>query len=130
MTFKLIIGIISAIAVGSLQSCENVGKEPHYLGKEHAKKTVANALTDTTAGVRRSGRPLIETETAAINFAEVLTFSIYGKARIRSQRPYETYLIDGYWIVTGTLPRNADGGTFQIIFSAKDGRVVRITHSR
>jgi hypothetical protein len=42
----------------------------------------------------------------------------------------ETYLIDGYWIVTGTFPENADGETFQIIFSAKDGRVVRITHSR
>jgi hypothetical protein len=74
--------------------------------------------------------PLLPTKAVAIAVAEPLLFSIYGKETIIRQRPYEAYLINGFWYLAGTLPQDMDGGTFELVVEAKNGRVVELTHGK
>jgi hypothetical protein len=99
------------------------------MGEENAKQAVKNALND------KDFKPfydtLIEDKETAISVAEPILFKIYGRAAITSERPYECYLIDGYWYISGTLPKKNDtGGVFEIIISSKDGKVIKLTHGK
>jgi hypothetical protein len=78
----------------------------------------------------KPGKYLLPTKESAIAVAESLAFKRYGRKNILAQRPYETYLIDGFWYITGTLPIGYEGGTFEIILAANDGRVLRFTHDK
>ena len=71
---------------------------------------------------------LIRNSSTAIAMVEPLLFDIFGKDQILSERPYEVYLIDGFWYLSGTIPKGWKGGGFEIILSAKDGKIIRLTH--
>lgn len=71
---------------------------------------------------------LIRNSTTAIAMVEPLLFDIFGKDQILSERPYEVYLIDGFWYLSGTIPKGRKGGGFEIILSAKDAKIIRLTH--
>jgi hypothetical protein len=73
---------------------------------------------------------LITDKETAIAMAEPLLFKIYGKEEIESERPYEVYLIDGYWYISGTLPKGYLGGTFIIIINSINGEVIRLIHEK
>ncbi|MFL9845040.1 NTF2 fold immunity protein [Flavobacterium rhizosphaerae] len=62
----------------------------------------------------------------AINIAEPILFRLYGRDNILKQKPYENYLINNYWIIMGTMPKDKMGGVFLIIIDARDCRVLRI----
>lgn len=103
------------------------------LGKEYAERELEKSLSDTIVhNVVDMKKLLIKEEKAAIQIAEVILFSIYSEKNIIQQRPYETYFIDTYWVVKGTLPKleGIRGGTFLIIIDARDGKILRITHGR
>ena len=72
------------------------------LGEKVAKQEITEAL-------ERNRKPFYDTlitdKETAIAMAEPLLFKIYGKEKIESERPYEIYLIDGYWYISGTLPK-------------------------
>ena len=71
---------------------------------------------------------LIKNSSTAIAMVEPLLFDIFGKDQILSERPYEVYLIDSFWYLSGTIPKGWKGGGFEIILSAKDGKIIRLTH--
>jgi hypothetical protein len=97
------------------------------LGEENARKQVNDCL-------KGKGQPftwdtLIKTPATAIAIAEPILFDVFGKEQILKEKPYEVYLMEGYWYISGTLPNSYnEGGAFEIIFSAKDGRIIRLTH--
>ena len=81
---------------------------------------------------------LVPDEQTAIRIAEAILFPIYGEKNIRSQRPYVVKLKNGTWSVEGTLPRPPSpppgmvarvvGGTFHIVISQRDAKVLEIGH--
>ena len=71
---------------------------------------------------------LVRKSSTAIAMVEPLLFDIFGKNQIISERPYEVYLIDGFWYLSGTIPKGSKGGGFEIILNAKDGKIIRLTH--
>ena len=97
-------------------------------GEEYAKEILAkvlsgekyNALTDIV---------VIPDKETAIEFTEKILFRVYGKETIESQKPYETYLIDEYWVIFGTLHFEL-GGTFLIVINSKTGEVINIGHEK
>ena len=109
----------------SLTSCA----QRTFLGIEYAKQELNKALTDTTQK-QILVDTLIKDKKTAIAVSEAILFKIYGKDNITSQQPYEVNLIDGYWILNGTLPENMLGGTFLIIIKATNGQVIRLTHGQ
>ncbi len=101
-------------------------KNRAVIGEDSAKQTVKNILTDS--GYKLSRDTLIRDKETAISIAEIMLFKSYGKATITTERPYECYLIDGYWFLRGTLPKNYTSEVFEMIMSAKDGRIIKMTH--
>jgi hypothetical protein len=107
------------------------------LGREWAEKELKSALNDAKEHnvIKDPNFTILNSEEKAIKFAEPILFDIYGKTQIESERPYEIYNIDNYWVIGGTLPKANEGlivvgGTFLIIFNAQDCKVIRISHGR
>jgi hypothetical protein len=73
---------------------------------------------------------IVPDKETAVAVAESILFRIYGKAQIIGEKPYNVDLVNDYWILSGTLPEGYLGGTFLIILSAKDGRVIKLTHGK
>jgi len=101
-------------------------KNRNVVGQESAKQSIKNILGDNT--YKLPSDTLIRDKETAISIAEIILFKIYSKALITSEKPYECYLIDGYWFLRGTLPKNFTGDVFEVIMRAKDGSIVKMTH--
>jgi hypothetical protein len=71
---------------------------------------------------------LVKDEKAAIAIALPIWNIIYGKDKIQKEAPYFAYLIDDYWVVTGSLPKGSLGGTAKAIIERKTGKVVHVIH--
>lgn len=100
---------------------------------ESYRQIIKWALTDKTNYGFLINNAITDKETA-VAVAEPILFSVYGKDQIIGERPYSVALIDGYWILGGTLPQPPGelvmGGTFLIVLSAKNGRVIRLIHTK
>ena len=72
----------------------------------------------------------IKDSLTAINTADPILYKIYGKENIIKQRPYRIHFVDSCWVLSGTLPKNSLGGTFQITLDARNSNVIRITHEK
>ncbi len=123
--FFLTIFTISFTAYGQKESGRLI------LGKSHAEQELKLALNDSIShNLIDNTSVIIKDSLTAINIAESILFDIYGKRIITKQRPYETYFIDNYWIITGTLPKGWKGGTFLIIIDSRNNKILRITHGK
>ena len=115
----------------TLAACGQTKVARSMLGKSYAEQELKSALTDKLQhNVINNKTLIIKDSLTAINIAEPILFSIYGKDNITKQRPYETYLIDNYWVIGGTLPKEYIGGTFLIIIDSRDSKIIRITHGK
>ncbi len=114
-----------------ITSCEQTQNSRTILGKPNAEKELKLALNDKSQhNLIDSKSVIIKDSLTAINIVEPILFSIYGKDNITKQRPYEIYLIDNYWVITGTLPKEYVGGTFLIIINSYDSKIIKITHGK
>ncbi len=101
------------------------------MGKSLAEKELKLALSkESQHNVIDNKSLLIKDSYTAIKVAEPILYSIYGKENIESEKPYETYKIDNYWVIGGTLPKDSSGGTFLIIIDARNSEVLKITHGK
>ena len=115
----------------SLSACGQSKLDRQVLGRKFAEQELKSTLSDKSLhNVIDNKAVIIKDSLTAINIAEQILFGIYGKDQIRKQLPYETYFIENYWVVFGTLPKNYDGGTFLIIIDSRDSRILRITHGK
>ena len=72
---------------------------------------------------------LVSDRKMAIAIAEAVLFHVYGEKNIREQRPYIVKHVRDKWIINGAPPpRGMAGGSFHIVISQRDGRVLEITH--
>jgi hypothetical protein len=76
---------------------------------------------------------LVPDEQTAIKIAEAVLFPIYGEKTIRDEKPYVVRHADGKWTIDGSMPVSRPdnpvvGGTFHIVISQKDARVLEIGH--
>ncbi|KUJ60061.1 hypothetical protein AR687_20115 [Flavobacteriaceae bacterium CRH] len=118
-----------SILIFSLSSCSQ--NKRLFLGKEYAQEELKIALSKEPQHNVVNGETLIIKDSiSAIKIAETVLFEIYGKQNIEKQKPYETYLIDTYWIISGTLPQKYKGGTFLIIIDSRNSKILKITHGK
>jgi hypothetical protein len=82
-----------------------------------------------------SGEPFVPAdgfvpdEVTAIQIAKAVLNPIYG-TQIEGEKPYISKLVNGIWIITGSLPPNYVGGVFEIWIDKKTGAIVRVSHSQ
>lgn len=86
------------------------------------------------------GNCIVKNEETAVKIAEDSLFVIYGKSKIKDERPYNIELKkDKIWIITGSLNQGMldkylykgmpmFGGTFEIKINAKNGKIIHLTH--
>lgn len=96
-----------------------------FLGEAYARSQLQKFLNDKK---QFTWDTLIRDKETAIAIVEPILFEKFGKEQILTEKPYEVYLINGYWYLSGTIPKGSMGGGFEIIMSAKDGQIIRLTH--
>jgi hypothetical protein len=115
----------------TLSSCGQTKADRLKSGETYARKELKVALSDSAIHNVISAKSLIiKDKETAVNVAEPILFDTYGKGNIRKQRPYEIYLVDNFWVISGTLPKGYSGGTFLIIIDATNSKIIRLTHSK
>ena len=88
----------------------------------------AEYVSDTTDRPAAGYVPDAET---AIKIAVAVWEPIYGRQTVRRQKPIVATLRDGVWRVRGSLPRRGViGGAAEADISKKDGRILRVIHTR
>jgi hypothetical protein len=121
--------LLLLLAVTPLMGFGQVSSGKHLTGEDYARQEIQMALKNN--GPKPFYDTLIGDKETAINVAESILFKIYGKENIISERPYKTYLIDGYWYLSGTLPKGyLLGGTFEIIIYSINGQVIKLMHGK
>tara|TARA_R110002096_G_scaffold119088_4_gene257979 strand:+ start:309 stop:701 length:393 start_codon:yes stop_codon:yes gene_type:complete len=98
--------------------------------KEQAKTILSETLSDSTLHNVIGVIPILTDSTKAVKFAEFVLFDIYGKQNIVSQKPYDIFHLDNYWLISGILPKGYVGGTFLIIIDSRNCQIVRLTHGK
>ncbi len=130
MIYKIFL-TISILISWTLSSCGQTQTDKLKLGETYARKELKIALSGKSIhNVIDSKALIIKNKETAIKVVEPILFDIYGEDNIKRQRPYEAYLIDSYWIISGTLPEGYNGGTFLIIVDATNSKVIRLTHGK
>ena len=121
----------STLFIFTLTACGQTQDNRIILGKSYAEQELKSVLAGKSQhNLIDNKTVIIKDSSTAINVAEPILFSIYGKANITKQRPYEVYFIDNYWVLTGTLPKGWIGGTFLIIIDSRNSKILRITHGK
>jgi hypothetical protein len=115
----------------SINVCGQTKSDRIMLGKANAELELKEALSGKKIhNVIKNKSILIKNRDLAVKIAEPILFDIYGKVNIVKQRPYEMFLIDNYWVISGSLPLKSLGGTFLIIIDSRDAKIIRITHGK
>lgn len=130
MIFKK--AIFFTFFIFTLISCSEAKDSRTILGKSVAERQLKSVLKENSEPQNNIDNKtvIIKDSQTAINIAEPILFSIYGKENIIEQKPYEIYLIDNFWIISGTLPKEYFGGTFLIIMDARNAEILKITHGK
>jgi len=79
--------------------------------------------------VEKSEREL-KNKKEAIAYVNPILYEKFGKERIKKERPYDIYLIDGFWFIKGTLKKRRIGGTFIVLVDCQDKADIYITHTK
>jgi hypothetical protein len=66
----------------------------------------------------------------AIKIAVAVWEPIYGEKLIAGEKPYVAELINGIWIVQGSLQKNTLGGDAIAEIAKDDGRILRVSHGQ
>ncbi|MFC3146799.1 YbbC/YhhH family protein [Piscinibacterium candidicorallinum] len=66
----------------------------------------------------------------AIKIAVAVWEPIYGQEQISRQKPFKAVLVNGTWIVEGTLPKNSLGGVAVAEIAQDDGKILRVGHGK
>lgn len=70
-------------------------------------------------------------EATAIKIAVAVWEPIYGQEQISKQKPYKAILVNGIWIVEGSLPKPYTPGGAAVAEIAKDdGKILRVSHGK
>lgn len=93
--------------------------------------TGSNALKETanTQGFLPKAGMVPDAQTA-IAIAVAVWNPVYGEKEIASEKPYQAVLTNGRWTVTGSVPNGWVGGVATAVIDKRDGRVIKIYHTK
>ena len=72
--------------------------------------------------------PDLPDKQTAVKIAEAVLLPVFGSDVLASEKPWRASLEGEVWIVTGSLPPGAEGGTVVVELSKRDGRVLYLIH--
>lgn len=90
---------------------------------------VTTVTASDDAGSPASAKNYVPDEETAIKIAEAVWLPLFGKD-VLQKRPFSAKLVDGVWIVTGSLPEGMLGGVPRAEISKEDARILTVSHSQ
>jgi hypothetical protein len=93
--------------------------------------TVSDALKEAanTPGFQPKDGIVPDAQTA-IAIAIAVWNPVYGEKKIASEKPYQAVLNNGQWTISGSVPKGWVGGVATAVISKRDGRVIKIYHTK
>ena len=73
---------------------------------------------------------IVPNEQTAVAIAVAVLSNIYGAEHIEREASYNATEHDGFWYVSGTLPKGKIGGVAHIKIRKKDGAVMGYIHTK
>src|SRR5262245_18274206 len=137
--FKLTGGAVCLVIILiALASCkdQNIGSLPAQSLAQPSESPSASIATPTpqTAPYPADGykppKGYVPDATTAIRIAEAVWIPIYGKAKLSDEKPFNARLVNGVWVLEGTLPRGWKGGTAYAEISKETGCILNVTHGK
>ncbi len=132
---KYVIRILFVLFVASLlTSCHALSRR-YYVGKNNIEQYLKRCIGDSlySATLNREipkGERKIESKKEAAKLVEPILFEKYGKERIINQKPYEIRMVNGFWVIKGTILKKSVGGTFSVVIDSGSGNIEKIYHSK
>lgn len=96
----------------------------------NSSKSVPQEKQDSEQPKYKPKDGYVPDEETAIAIAVAVWNSIYGKEKIKSEKPFRASLKDDVWTITGSLPKGRKGGTAIAEISKDDGRILRVIHGK
>jgi hypothetical protein len=114
---------------------QNDNKMQQLLKKYYSKEYLHQVLAKNHFNYIPPNGVVPDSETAG-DLAEIILSKVYGKDIIEKEKPFTSLLVNGYWIVYGSLPLEADtnkvvfGGVAEIVIRKGNGEVINISHGK
>jgi hypothetical protein len=134
-TAQALCALIFLIALVSCKD-QNIGSLPaQSLAQppESPSASIATPTPQTTPYPADGYKPpkgYVPDATTAIRIAEAVWIPIYGQAKLSDEKPFNARLVNGVWIVDGTLPGGGKGGTAHAEISKETGCILNVTHGK
>jgi hypothetical protein len=102
-----------------------------HLQQQAAERYLAMVKTDGGLRTYKPPNGSVPDKETAIAIAVAVWQPIYGKEHIERQAPYQANLVDGVWVVSGTLPRGLLlGGTAKALIRPDTGEILQVIHEQ
>jgi hypothetical protein len=116
-------------------NCDAQEKKPVIVGKWKSESILYKFIGDSLFQIYKAdtislSELKIQSDKRAIKIAEKKLFKEYGKSTIREERPYEVYLSNGIWLISGALNEGVCGGVFYAAIEGKSGKVILVYHTK
>ena len=121
--------IVFACTLVACMEISNSRKSDEVAQTSTAAASIRAVQADSSLNLLRN-KEVLPNQEIAIAVAEPILFHIYGKALIIDERPYNAVRSGDHWVIEGHIDDGMLGGVFEIILSAKDARVIKISHGR
>jgi NTF2 fold immunity protein len=96
------------------------------IDREYAAECVRNALGRAESPIQgASGRLVVASATVAIQIHVAVATAAFGHEPL-GQKPFHATRSGDYWVVWGSLPSGAVGGTATTVIRARDGAVLHV----
>jgi hypothetical protein len=115
---KISLATILLMVTLALPGCARAGA-----GSDVLKETANTPGFQPKAGI-------VPDAQTAIAIAIAVWNPIYGEKEIASEKPYQAVLNNGQWTITGSVPKGWVGGVATAVISKRDGRVIKIYHTK
>lgn len=112
---------MTLLVILTLFSCKNVVEDT-----EHYRINPEDCFTKP-----HNNLGFVPDKETAAKIAVAVWTPIYGEKEIKSEKPYNIWLMDdSIWVVYGSLQKNALGGTAYVEIRKSDGAILRMTHEQ
>ena len=122
-------GLLLTLVIWSVLLNGASAGEYHTLNQDWASKYLKSVFVYGTHHYQPP-EGVVPDEQTAISIAVAVWSPIYGQDKIAKQEPYQVFLVDGYWVVSGSLSIRKVGGTAKIVIAKEDGRIIDISHGK
>jgi hypothetical protein len=112
---------------------QNAEEKRIILGNRYAEIELKKALNEKPKSIvvgLDNHKTLLNDSIVALQKAEEILFSFYGKYMIQKQKPYSIYFINKYWIIYGRYSEKFPNDAFLIILDKENSNVLKIVSDR